>query len=230
MRDLGVDYLDLYLVHFPIALEYVPPEVRYPPEWLYRPLDAAPVMKPVRVPMAETWRAMEGLVTAGLVRNIGVCNFGCSLLRDLLSYAEIRPGVLQVELHPYLTQEKLARYCRDEQIAVTGFSPLGASSYVPLGMAAADESVLRQPAVTAAATRTGKTPAQVVLRWGVQRGTAVVPKTSRPERLAENLAIFDFELTPAEMQAISALDRNRRFNDPGVFCEAAFHTFFPIYE
>jgi len=230
LRDLGVDYLDLYLIHFPIALEYVPPEVRYPPQWLSSPADAVPAMKPVKVPIAETWRAMEGLVRAGLVRNIGVCNFGCSLLRDLLSYAEIRPGVLQVELHPYLTQEKLLRFCRDEGIVVTGFSPLGAASYLELGMAAADESVLRQPAVRVAAERAGKTPAQIVLRWGVQRGTAVVPKTSRPERLAENLNIFDFELTPAEMQAISALDRNRRFNDPGVFCEGAFGTFFPIYE
>ena len=76
----------------------------------------------------------------------------------------------------------------------------------------------------------GRTPAQVLLRWGVQRGTAIVPKTSRADRLAENLAICDFELTAGEMMAISALDRNRRFNDPGVFCEAAFHTFCPIYE
>jgi D-xylose reductase len=230
LHDLGIDYLDLYLIHFPIALEYVAPEVRYPPEWLFCPLDAEPAMKPVKVPIADTWRAMEGLVRAGLVRNIGVCNFGCSLLRDMLSYAEIRPSVLQVELHPYLAQQKLVRFCREEGIAVTGFSPLGASSYLSLGMAQEEESVLRQPAVTAAARRLGKSPAQIVLRWGVQRGTAVVPKTSRPERLAENLAIFDFELTPAEMQAISALDRNRRFNDPGQFCEAAFHTYFPIYE
>jgi D-xylose reductase len=230
LRDLGVDYLDLYLVHFPIALEYVSPEVRYPPEWLFDPTAAEPRMNPAAVPIAETWRAMEGLVRSGLARNIGVCNFGCSLLRDLLSYAEIRPGVLQVELHPYLTQEKLLRFCRDERIAVTGFSPLGALSYLELGMATADESLLRQRPVAAAAARTGKTPAQVVLRWGVQRGTAIVPKTSRPERLAENLAILDFELSPAEMHEISALDRNRRFNDPGVFCEPAFHTFFPIYE
>jgi D-xylose reductase len=230
LRDLGVDYLDLYLVHFPIALEYVAPEVRYPPEWFVDPTATEPVMKPVKVPIAETWRAMEELVRAGLVRNIGVCNFGCSLLRDLLSYAEIRPSVLQVELHPYLTQEKLVRFCREERIAVTGFSPLGASSYLELGMATAVESVLQQRAVAAAAARTRKTPAQVVLRWGVQRGTAIVPKTSRPERLAENLAIFDFELSSAEMQEISALDRNRRFNDPGHFCEAAFRTFFPIYE
>jgi D-xylose reductase len=173
---------------------------------------------------------MEGLVRRGLVRQIGVCNFGCSLLRDLLSYAEVRPAVLQVEMHPYLTQDKLLRFCRESNIAVTAFSPLGAPSYVPLGMAEADESVLEEPVVAEIARRHGRTPAQIVLRWGVQRGTAVIPKTTRRERLRENLTLFDIELTPEEMSTISGLNRNRRFNDPGVFCEAAFNTFFPIYE
>lgn len=230
LRDLGLDYLDLYLIHFPIALEHVPPHLRYPAGWFFDPSATRPTMKAARVPLAETWAAMEDLVRAGLVKNIGVCNYGTSLLRDLLNYATIRPAVLQIELHPFLTQQKLVRFCRDEKIAVTGFSPLGAASYYSLNMAAPDESVLTQPAVVAAAKRVNRTPAQVVLRWGVQRGTAVIPKTSRPERLKENLAIFDFELTPSEMAAIDALDRGRRFNDPGVFCEAAFNTFFPIYE
>jgi D-xylose reductase len=187
-------------------------------------------MKLAKVPMADTWRAMEELVSAGLVRNIGVCNFGVSLLRDMLSYAELRPSVLQVEMHPYLAQEKLVRFCREEGIAVTSFSPLGAASYFQLGMATPDEAVLDQSVVREVAARHGKSPAQVVLRWGVQRGTAVIPKTSRRERLPENLAVFDFELSSEEMCAISSLDRNRRFNDPGVFCEKAFNTFFPIFE
>jgi D-xylose reductase len=97
-------------------------------------------------------------------------------------------------------------------------------------MATESDSVLQQDCIKAAAARTNRTPAQVVLRWGIQRGTAIVPKTSKPERLIENLALFDFELTGDEMSAISALDQNRRFNDPGVFCESAFGTFFPIYE
>ncbi len=97
-------------------------------------------------------------------------------------------------------------------------------------MAKSDESVLEQPVVKQAAARLGKTPAQIVLRWGVQRGTAVVPKTTHPARLTENLAIFDFELLADEMAAIAALDCGRRFNDPGQFCESAFNTFFPIYE
>ena len=110
-------------------------------------------------------------------------------MRDLLSYARIRPAVLQVELHPFLTQEKL-------EIAL----------------------------------RHHRTPAQIVLRWGVQRGTAVVPKTTRLDRLEENLALFDFQLSDSEMKTLSSMNRNRRFNDPGDFCEAAFGRFFPIYE
>jgi D-xylose reductase len=230
LADLALDYLDLYLIHFPIALAYVPFETRYPPEWLFDPAAANPRMQPAKAPLRETWRAMEELVAAGLVRNIGVCNFGVSLLRDLLSYATIPPAVLQVELHPYLKQEKLVRFCRENDIAVTGFSPLGAGSYVSLGMAQPGESVLEEPVVQAAAQQHDKTPAQVVLRWAIQRGTAVVPKTIHPDRLRENIALFDFELSAAEMQAIAALDRGRRFNDPGVFCEAAFNTFFPIFE
>jgi D-xylose reductase len=230
LRDLQLDYFDLYLIHFPIALRFVPFETRYPPEWLFDPDRKPPRMEPVAVPIRETWEAMEQLVKAGLVRNIGVCNFGCALLRDLLSYAAIHPAVLQVELHPYLGQDKLIRFCRENQIAVTAFSPLAAQSYFSLNMAQPEESILRQTVVCQAAEQHGKTAAQVVLRWGVQRGTAIVPKTVQPGRLAENLAIFDFQLTPVEMNGISALERGRRFNDPGVFCETAFGTFFPIYE
>jgi D-xylose reductase len=230
LRDLQLDYLDLYLVHFPIAQAFVPFEARYPPEWFYDPQAPEPRVRLVKVPLSETWMAMEELVSAGLVRNIGVCNYNCALLRDLLSYARTPPAVLQVELHPYLSQEKLLRYCKENRIAVTGFSPLGALSYVELGMAGPEHSVLQEPVVRAAAQRHGKTPAQVVLRWGVQRGTAIVPKTVRTDRLVENLTLFDFKLSTEEVGAVSALNRDRRFNDPGVFCEAAFHTFCPVYE
>ena len=230
LEDLGLDYLDLYLVHFPIALEFVPFETRYPPEWVHDPDDDIPMVKSAAVPLQDTWRAMETLVDSGLARHIGVCNYGVSLMRDLINYARIAPAVLQIESHPYLTQEKLIRFCAEQDVAVTAFSPLGALSYLELGMAEQAESVLQKPDVIAIAERLGKTPAQVVLRWGVQRGTSIIPKTSKPERLVENAALFDFELTAADMAAVSALNRNQRFNDPGVFTELAFNTFFPIYE
>lgn len=230
LEDLGLDYLDLYLVHFPIALEFVPFETRYPPEWVHDPSDEVPMLRPANVPLQDTWRAMETLVDSGLARHIGVCNYGVSLMRDLLNYARIAPAVLQIESHPYLTQAKLMRFCAEQDVAVTAFSPLGALSYLELDMASQSESVLQQPAVLAIAERLGKTAAQVILRWGVQRGNAIIPKTSRAERLVENAAIFDFELSAADMAEINSLNRNQRFNDPGVFCEKAFNTFFPIYE
>lgn len=230
LADMGLGHLDLFLIHFPISLAFVPFETRYPPGWTFDPNAARPAMKHEPVPIIETWQAMEKLVDAGLVRHIGVSNFCVSLLRDLLAQARIRPVVNQVEAHPYLAQEKLLRYCREEGVAVTAFSPLGAPSYVPLGMAKAEDSALLEPCVADAARRLGRTPAQVVLRWAVQRGTSVVPKTEKPERLRENLALEDFALSDAEMAAITALDRGRRFNDPGVFCEQAFGTYYPIYE
>ncbi|MEM6857525.1 MAG: aldo/keto reductase [Pseudomonadota bacterium] len=230
LAELQLDYLDLYLIHFPIALQYVPIEERYPPEWIANPEAENPVMVRAPVPLHATWAAMESLVDKGLVKRIGVCNYNSGLLHDLMSYAQVKPAMLQIEAHPYLTQERLIRLAGDYGIDVTAFSPLGAQSYFELNMAEAGESLLGAAPVMVAAEAHGKTPAQVLLKWGVQRGTAVIPKTSRPERMLENLAIDDFELSAVEMAAISALNQNRRFNDPGTFTEAAFNTFHPIYD
>jgi D-xylose reductase len=230
LNDLKLDYLDLYLIHFPIATKFVPFEHRYPPEWFYDPDAEFPKIEIDPVPIRETWEAMEDLVSQGLVKNIGICNFNCSLIRDLLSYAKIRPSVLQVELHPRLTQEKLLKYCHQEKITVTGFSPLGAESYYSIGMALPEQSLLANAVIAQISNAHKKTPAQIILRWGVQRGTAIVPKTSSPERLRENYGIFEFHLDEDEMTAITALNLNQRYNDPGHFCDIAFNTFFPIYE
>ncbi|MAD18054.1 MAG: 4-dihydromethyl-trisporate dehydrogenase [Alteromonadaceae bacterium] len=230
LSDLKLDYLDLYLIHFPIAQPFVAFDDRYPPEWITDPNAANPKMELAPVPLFETWHAMESLVEKGLTKEIGVCNYNTGLLNDLMAYAKIKPAMLQVESHPYLTQERLMKLAKQYDIQVTAFSPLGALSYLELDMAGAAESVLEQSVVKAAAQRLGKTAAQVVLRWGVQRGNAIIPKTSKPERLVENLAIFDFELSQQEMDDINALNSNRRFNDPGHFCEEAFNTFYPIYD
>lgn len=230
LEDLQLDYLDLYLVHFPIAQAYVDIATRYPAGWFYDPDADNPTMRLAKVPLIETWRAMEQLVEQELAHRIGVCNYNTGLLNDLLAYAQIKPAMLQIEAHPYLTQERLIRLCEMNEIPVTAFSPLGALSYLELDMANQEESILEHPVVKSAADRTAKTPAQVVLRWGVQRGTAVIPKTSKRDRLIENADIFDFELNNEEMIEINALNRNRRFNDPGDFCESAFNRFHPIYD
>ncbi|MEX0963971.1 MAG: aldo/keto reductase [Pseudohongiellaceae bacterium] len=230
LEDLGVDYLDLYLIHFPISLQFVEFEARYPPEWIHDPSAATPRMQVDPVPLSDTWGAMENLQRKGLVKNIGVCNYNSALLHDLMAYARIKPAMLQIESHPYLTQEALIRAAAAYDIAVTAFSPLGALSYVSLDMASEKESVLRQQIVIEAAQRLQRSPAQVVLRWGIQRNTAVIPKTVNPNRLRENLALFDFEINDEEMAAINGMNLNRRFNDPGVFCDLAFNTFYPIYD
>lgn len=133
-------------------------------------------------------------------------------------------------MHPYLSQQKLLRYAREEGIQVMAFSNLASASYVELQMAGADEAPVNLPQVAEIATRHSKSAAQVLLRWAVQRGTVAIPKSSKLERLAENIALFDFALTEAEMGTIDSLNKNRRYNDPGVFAEAAFGTFCPIYE
>ncbi len=230
LKDLALDVLDLYLIHFPVTLSYVPFEERYPPGWFFDPEAENPVMKHVPIPLSDTWGAMEGLVSAGLVKRIGVCNFSTSLLRDLLSYASIPPQVLQVEMHPFLTQQRLLRYCHEQGIVVTAFSPFGASSYVPLHMADASESVLIHPVITEVAQTHGKAAGQILLRWAVQRGTVPIPKTQTQKHLRENLALFDFELSDEEMASIDTLDQGRRFNDPAEFCERAFNTFYPIFD
>jgi len=226
LSDLGIGQLDLYLIHFPIALEFVPFDKMYPPGWTA----GGEAMSPILVPYSDTWRAMEELVDAGLTKRIGVSNIGTAMLREVLSYARIKPAVLQVEMHPYLCQENLLRFCQEQDVAVTAFSPFGADSYLPLGMAEASERILAHPVLERIATAHGKSTAQVALRWAMQRGTIPIPKTQSPDHLRENFDIFEFVLTPEELTAISDLDQHKRFNDPAVFGEKAFNTFFPIFD
>lgn len=153
LDDLGIDYFDLYLVHFPIALRYVDFADRYPPEWIFDPSAAEPRMERDNVALSETWGAMEDLVDQGLAREIGVCNYNSGLLHDLMSYARIKPAMLQLESHPYLTQKAMLRTAQDYGIAVTAFSPLGAASYLELDMASEQESVLAESSVTQIAAR-----------------------------------------------------------------------------
>ena len=230
LSDLQLDYLDLYLIHFPIALEYVPFETRYPAEWFYDPNSDQPAMKLAKVSLSNTWHAMEALKKSGKVKYIGVCNYNSGLLHDLMNYSNVPPEVLQIESHPYLVQENLIRLAKSYGLEVTAFSPLGSLSYVELDMAEQSESILEQHVVKEIANRVGCTLAQVLLSWGVQRGTSVVVKSTNPERMKHNLDAESIQLSDEDMASISALNRNRRYNDPGVFCEAAFNTFHPIYD
>ncbi len=200
LRDLGLDYLDLYLMHWGMATSES-----------QRAVDENGVLKLEKIPVRETWEAMEELVRAGLVKAIGVANFNVQLLVDLMSYASVTPTVLQVELHLYLQQSRFVEFCQYRGITVTAYSPLGSpGNYKEKGL----PLLVEDPVVVGIAQAHEKSPAQVLIRWGIQRNTIVIPKSVHPQRIKENIEVFDFELSKAEMDALHALERNLRFVDP----------------
>jgi len=210
LADWGLTYFDLFHIHFPISLEHIPIEKKYPAEW--QGLDGK--VNLAKVPLQETYQALEELVDAGLVKNIGVSNYSGALLVDLVRYARIPPAVLQIEHHPYLTQEPLLRLTRELGIAVTAYSSFGPASFIELNMDRNIAPLFENDVVAKFASKHNKTPAQVLLRWATQRGLAVIPKSNDPTRLAQNLQSADFDLSDEEIRSISALDQGIRFNDP----------------
>ncbi|KAJ2162500.1 D-xylose reductase [Coemansia sp. RSA 552] len=213
--DLGVDYLDMYLVHFPVALKYVPQEVRYPPEWHYEP---GGEVIPVKVPFRETWEAMEALYEEGLAKNIGISNMSGAMLYDLLSYAKVRPALLQVELHPYLHRKQLVQLAQAEGLHVTAYSSMGDTGYHEINKVPGSPSfvpLLRHDVIAEIAKKHKRSSAQVLLRWAIERGLCVIPKASNTREMAENLLVFDFSLDEADMKTIAGLNENMIFNDPG---------------
>lgn len=159
---------------------------------------------------------MEQLVDQGLAKSIGVSNYSGGLILDILRYAHIPPAANQIEHHPYLTQPVLVDLCQKHGIAITAYSSFGAQSYIELENKKAKDSpvLMENPVIMKAANAHGKTPAQVLLRWATQRQVAVIPKSNNPGRLAANLDVTQWDLTPQEMNEISGLERNLRFNDP----------------
>jgi len=211
----GIDYFDLFHMHFPIALEYVDPADSYVSGWTN--LQGKTVQS--KASIQETYQALETLVDKGLAKSIGVCNFQGSLLIDVLRYARIRPAVLQIEHNPYLVQPMLLKLAKKEGIAVTSYSTFGIQSYIGFDWAAKTTNLFKDNTIQSISSSHQKTPAQVILRWCTQRGIAVIPKTNSQERLAENLNHTDFDLTEEEIKAISALDRGVRFNDPANYLD-----------
>jgi len=227
LNDLGLTYLDLYLIHFPISLKFVPFSKLYPPKW--EGTDVGRGLKFSKVPVAETWGAMESLVGLGLVRDIGVSNWNCAGLTDLMATCKINPAILQVEVHPYLQCRRLLQYCKLLGIQVTAFSPLGnGESYSNMGYQGL--SSISEPLVLSIADRLGVSPAQVVLRWGLQRGCSVIPKSIHEDRMRQNLEVEGIDLTEEDMDSINSLDKGLRFNDPGYFCPIFYGTPCPIWD
>lgn len=209
LQDWGIEYFDLLHMHFPVSLKYVDPADQYPPP-------DGPEFPQGGVPLHVTWGGLEQVVEAGLAKAIGVCNFNGGLLYDLLNYAKIKPAVLQIEHHPYLTQERLTHYAQQKGLKLTAYSSFGPQSFLEMDPEAGKgvEPLFDADPIRSAAKRTGKTPAQVLLRWATQRGISVIPKSNQPDRLAESLDVCSFDLTEDELRKIGTLNQNLRFNDP----------------
>jgi alcohol dehydrogenase (NADP+) len=202
LADLGLEQLDLYLMHWPLAQRRGVAMASRPEEQLSLE----------QVPLAATWAAMEELVDQGLSRHIGVSNFSGAKLKALSAGARIRPEALQIERHPLLQQNDLLAWCRANGVVVTGYGPLGSNG------ANRPPLVLQHPQVVALAAQRGLTPAQLLLAWGIGCGTAVIPKSVQPARLVENLAAADAVLDRELMEQLSALDQGRRLIDGGFWC------------
>ncbi|MFR9801648.1 aldo/keto reductase [Pseudonocardia sp. RS010] len=173
LTKLGLDHVDLYLIHWPL---------------------------PKRDDYVETWRGLEQAKAAGKARSIGVSNFQLSHLDRLAAETDTIPSVNQIELHPTFTQPQLRQYHRDNAIATEAWSPIGQGG-----------ELLSNELLTSLGEKYGKSPAQIVLRWHVQLGTIVFPKSVTPSRIAENIDVFDFELADDDVASISGLDKG----DPG---------------
>jgi 2,5-diketo-D-gluconate reductase A len=160
----------------------------------------------IDVDYVETWKAMEEIHASGRCRAIGVSNFTASHLRRLFAETEVRPAVNQIEVHPYLAQDELRAFGAEHEIVTEAWSPI------------AQGKVLGDPVITRIAEQVGRTPAQVVLRWHIQRGDVVFPKSVTRSRVEENFALFDFELDESAMAALTGLDRGERTGpDPDTF-------------
>lgn len=173
LEKLGLDYIDLYLIHWPM-----------PDKELY----------------VETWKTLEKLHHEGKIRAIGVSNFMPEHLEKLLASATVVPAVNQIELHPYLPQHETRVFCEQHNIAVESWSPIGGSR----------GNLLENQTVVSIADAHKKSPAQVIIRWHIQHGLIVIPKSVHPERIAQNIDVFDFELTDTEMQQLALLENGTR--------------------
>ncbi|MBO0915443.1 aldo/keto reductase [Streptomyces laculatispora] len=179
MEEFGLDYLDLFLIHWPL---------------------------PGKGDFVETWKALEEIYRSGRAKSIGVSNFQPHHLRRLLEGSDVVPVVNQIEAHPYLTQDDVRAFGAEHEIATEAWSPI------------AQGKVLDDPTINRIADRVGKTPAQVTLRWHIQRGDIVFPKSATRKRIEENFDLFDFELSEGDIGEISALNRNERTGpDPDRF-------------
>ncbi|GAO52371.1 Aldo/keto reductase [Saitoella complicata NRRL Y-17804] len=198
LADLGLEYLDLYLMHYPCAN------------------DAD--FKPIPIDFCDTWKAMEECKKSGKVKNIGISNFAKWELEKLLGSCQIVPAVHQFELHPYLKQESFVEFNKSKGIHVTAYSPFGNQNPT---YSTGEKKVLETDEVLTVAKKTGYTPAQVLTSWAIARGTSVVPKSVTPKRVEENF--IDFEMSEEDVKLINSITTQKRYAD---FSEATGYKYY----
>lgn len=201
LADLRLNYLDLYLIHWPVATK---PDVIFPRK-------GEDFLSLEERPLSETWVGMEDCIQRGLAKHIGVSNFSRSKIEEINSKAVIKPEMNQIELHPYLQQEDMLNYCRVNNIFLTAYSPLGSGDRPAVMKAANEPSLLKNPVVTDIAEQHGCSPAQILIRWAIERGTAVIPKSTNPARLTENFEAASMKLNVQDMAALSKLEAGFRY-------------------
>jgi len=204
LGNLRLDYLDLYLMHWPVVLR----------KGVALPESGDSFIPLKDLPLSTTWTAMEKLVDAGLTRSIGVSNFSITKLQGILDHARIKPVANQVELHPYLQQNDLVAFCHANDVILTAYSPLGSKDRPPRLKGEDEPVLLDDPAVVAIGDKHNVGPGAVLIAWALARGTSVIPKSVNPARIQRNLgSAQSVTLDDADMAALAALDRHRRYVD-----------------
>lgn len=212
LKNLNTPYLDLYLIHWPHAFKE---------EGDLFPKDDKENILFSNVDFVDTWKEMEKAVDDGLVKSIGISNFNKRQIEKVLANCRIQPAVNQFESHPYLTQKKLSDFCKSKGIAVTAYSPLGSPNRP--WVTNNDPVLLDDPKIVSIASKYGKTSAQILIRYQIQRGHVVIPKSVTKDRIISNFQVFDFELSDEDMALIDSFDCNGRI------CPMSLSTTHPDY-
>lgn len=207
LKELQLEYLDLWLMHWPVAQK----------KGTGVPFSDDEMMPLTEIPLTTTWAEMEKAYQEGLAKSIGTSNFGIKNLQLLIDKGEIIPAVNQVECHPYLQQNRLLDFCKQNHIVLTAYSPLGSGDRAARLKHENEPKPLEDPVIVKIAKRLNATPAQVILAWQIERGVVVIPKSVHEERLKENLSAVNLELDKEDMLEITALDKGYRFIDGNNF-------------
>jgi len=198
LKDLGLDYVDMYLIHWPMG--YRPGEELFP-------MDGENPIFDNETDLADTWKEMEKLVQLGLVKSIGVSNFNSKQLQHIIKNGTIKPANNQIEMHPYFPQQKLVKFCQSHDIAVVAYSPFGCPEHP--AAKPGDPKLLEEPKLIELGKKYGKGPNHIIIRWLLQTGVIAIPKSVNKNRIIDNFKVFDFTLTDEDLKVVESLDKGK---------------------